>query len=152
MDADERTRLTEIFDQRLAAQEIDFPGWTKAWRSFCPALLAHGGELVVPPPTPDILLEMQCEQGRVVEAAMSEVPGERSDCHLNAARLWRSGAAVSIGTGYALSSDGLWREHSWAWSADGTLLETTDPRDRYFGVRFDDTDAGWFADWQDPPG
>jgi hypothetical protein len=43
--------------------------------------------------------------------------------------------------GYALSafgdselSDGAWREHSWAMSADGYIIETTSPRTVYFGV------------------
>jgi hypothetical protein len=33
---------------------------------------------------------------------------------------------VRIASGYALSSDGLWRQHSWGMDvADGRILETT---------------------------
>jgi hypothetical protein len=40
---------------------------------------------------------------------------EDSRCHENVARLWtdKRWGLVAIGTGYALSEDGLWRRHSW---------------------------------------
>ena len=47
----------------------------------------------------------------------------------------------------ALSADSLWREHSWAWDREGNLVETTETRTRYFGVRLDGPEADWFADW-----
>ena len=62
----------------------------------------------------------------------------------------RRGDAVAVGTGYALSRDLLWREHSWAWDRDGRLIETTETRTRYFGIRMDGPEAEWFADWIDP--
>ncbi len=43
-------------------------------------------------------------------------PMEPSRCHRNVARLWtekkKGSRLVGIGTGYALSDDGLWRRHS----------------------------------------
>ena len=59
--------------------------------------------------------------------------------------LWRSGGAVAIGAGYAQSDDLMWRQHSLAWDRDGSLIETTETRKRYFGVRMDGTQAEWFA-------
>ncbi len=150
MDSDQIAERRAFFERRLEEQERDFPGWAAAWTSFCPALLAHGGTLVVPPPTPDLLLEMQRDQGQVFDPSTLEVRVGDDDCHRNAARLWRTGAASAVGTGYALSDDQLWREHSWAWTAAGVLIETTVPRTRYFGIRFDGEDARWFADWVDP--
>jgi hypothetical protein len=68
----------------------------------------------------------------------------------NAVALWRHGEAVAIGTGYALSDDALWREHSWAWDRQGAVIETTEPRVRYFGLRFEGEQADWFAQWVTP--
>lgn len=67
--------------------------------------------------------------GRVVRRR-----GRPCDCHRNAAALWFAGRAGGIGTGYALSDDGLWREHSWGLGLAGELIETTEPRTAYFGV------------------
>ena len=64
-------------------------------------------------------------------------PGERPDCHVNAVALWRRGDAIAVGTGYALSPDLIWRQHSWAWDRDGRLIETTETQTRYFSVRVD---------------
>jgi YD repeat-containing protein len=94
---------------------------------------------------------MQRERGVVFSSlVMAVVVSPASDCHRNSARLWWDGSAVAVGTGYALSDDELWREHSWAWDDAGRLLETTSSRIRYFSVRFDGEDGRWFADWVAP--
>lgn len=50
------------------------------------------------------------------------LPGRPSDCHGNAATLYvLSEGEVRIGSGYALSDDGLWCRHSWG-------VGKTDPR------------------------
>ena len=69
--------------------------------------------------------------------------GRPSKCHSNSAALWdanrdsyKDGHAVIICTGYALSDDGVWRQHSWlvhAKSRANNLIETTVPRIAYFG-------------------
>ena len=51
---------------------------------------------------------------------------------------------VGIGTGYALSGDGLWRQHSWGLRREG-ILETTVERAKYFGVLPQRDDAESFA-------
>jgi len=63
--------------------------------------------------------------------------GSASQYHQNAHDLLRNGKAAFVGTGYALSQDGLWRGHSWAHRVDGTILETTEPRLAYFGTACD---------------
>jgi hypothetical protein len=75
--------------------------------------------------------------------------GDPRECHLNAVRLWRAEECDAIGTGYALSADGLWREHSWG-VRDGHLVETTEPRIKYLGVVMSDARATWFAGWIAP--
>lgn len=69
--------------------------------------------------------------------------GRPSKCHANAAELWyenketyKDGHAIIICTGYALSKDGFWRQHSWlihAKARANNVIETTEPRLAYFG-------------------
>lgn len=65
------------------------------------------------------------------------VRGEPSQCHANAAELWKMNKDISrICTGYALSTDAMWRQHSWlVWhkARSNQIVETTVPRILYFG-------------------
>lgn len=140
-------RLTRLYDERITEQNAQHPGYEAAWRTFERMVLAHGGTHVVPPVKPDPLLDFLREKGTLTTDAAELVDGDRSDCHRNAVRLWRQGAAAAIGTGYALSDDGLWREHSWGVESDGRVVETTEPRVAYFGVTMSGEGAEWFADW-----
>jgi hypothetical protein len=68
-----------------------------------------------------------------------------SHCHSNAALLWKvAGGVIAIATGYALSKDGLWRRHS-SGIDHGLVVETTEPRIRYFGFGFMEEEAGEFC-------
>ena len=60
-----------------------------------------------------------------------------SQCHRNAAKLWYdSESVIRIASGYALSEDGIWRQHSWG--IDGErIVETTAERSLYFGFEHD---------------
>jgi hypothetical protein len=51
---------------------------------------------------------------------------------------------ANIATGYGLSEDGLWRQHSWLWNGK-KVLETTVPRTIYFGVMLNDVEAARFV-------
>jgi hypothetical protein len=74
-----------------------------------------------------------------------------SMCHSNAALLWRlSLGEVGIVTGYALSGDGLWRQHSWGLRGE-RVVETTRPRVRYFGFKLTGEEAEKFASENLPP-
>lgn len=63
--------------------------------------------------------------------------GAPSQCHSNSAWLWRKHSdQYRIATGYALSEDGCWRQHSWVIEPLKTkdrIIETTEPRIAYFG-------------------
>lgn len=63
--------------------------------------------------------------------------GRPSKCHQNSCDLWVNNKEVTrICTGYALSSDGLWRQHSWlVWCRPrvNTIVETTVKRIAYYG-------------------
>ena len=69
-----------------------------------------------------------------------------SSCHRNVAAVWtkKKFGIVGIATGYALSDDGLWRQHSWGILRDG-VLETTEKRLKYFGVVLQGERADFFA-------
>lgn len=65
--------------------------------------------------------------------------GRRCGCHENSARLVKADEtdSLAVATGYALSDDGMWRQHSWVVTTNqkGTqVVETTGRRLLYFGV------------------
>jgi len=68
-----------------------------------------------------------------------------NSCHWNVASLWRQkeGSLVAIATGYALTK-GLWRQHSWGIQRDA-ILETTESRESYFGLRMEGSEADAYA-------
>lgn len=107
-------------------------------------LLSYGGEEVVPVCEPYV--ESLLQDGESLSpASVVYVDGEPSQCHRNAAVLYEKEDSVTkIGAGWALSDDGLWRQHSWAMRGD-VLVETTEPRVLYFGVLFDGSDADEFV-------
>jgi hypothetical protein len=69
--------------------------------------------------------------------------GLPSACHTNAAMmLVQTRGSVRIAFGYALSTDGLWRQHSWGVDAeDGRIIETTERRVRYYGLILNDDET-----------
>jgi hypothetical protein len=105
-------------------------------------LLGIGGaEIVALPLTMGIdpfvpLLEIW---GQVMEGPVTYRRMEPSECHVNVARLWgerkKWSRLIGVGTGYALSDDGLWRGHSWGLTKRG-IIETTVSRVKYFGLPF----------------
>ena len=66
-----------------------------------------------------------------------------SQCHLSAGmQHLRNPKGRAIMTGYALSEDGMWRQHSWIYDRDDdAVVETTEARVGYFGVLLDDLEA-----------
>jgi hypothetical protein len=114
-------------------------------------LLGIGGaEIVALPLTMGIdplvpLLEIW---GQVMERPVTYRRMEPSQCQLNVARLWeerkKGSRLIGVGTGYALSDDGLWRGHSWGLTKRG-IMETTVSRVKYFGLPFGGKGADWFC-------
>ena len=76
--------------------------------------------------------------------------GEPSRCHENAYRFWASQRVTNIDlllcTGWALSDDGLWRQHSWVRYPEGEVIyETTVERVAYFGFDLTEMEARTFV-------
>lgn len=112
-------------------------------------LIALGGICLVYRHEPD--LELLLRRGKAFSEPVELVSGEPHQCHLNVAQFWREHREdCAIVTGYALSEDGLWRQHSWLRQEDlatgqSHLLETTISRVAYFGVVLTETEAEKFA-------
>lgn len=72
------------------------------------------------------------------------IEGEPNACHSNTVTLYLAGKVDQIVTGYALSGDNMWRQHTWGLKGD-TVVETTVPRDVYFGFTLTGPEAADFV-------
>ena len=74
--------------------------------------------------------------------------GEDCHCHSNSAYLWDANRGrCRIATGYALSADGIWRQHTWVVQPLTTkyrVWETTVKRIGYYGVVLTDDECEVF--------
>jgi hypothetical protein len=109
-------------------------------------LLKLGGTHLVAPPKRDSAVHRLIDTGFVMAGPVQFEMMEGSRCHRNVAATWiqRTHGILGIGSGYALSDDGLWRQHSWGLLREG-ILETTEPRWKYFGVLFQGLEGDRFA-------
>ncbi len=75
--------------------------------------------------------------------------GLPSQCHFNSSRCWEANKdKAMLCTGYALSQDGCWRQHSWLIELrprKNRIVETTVPRVAYFGFVMTPDEAEKFA-------
>jgi len=80
----------------------------------------------------DLLLLGRVSNGKGAKLRLMQT----SQCHGNAARLSaRYPHLYQYETGFAVSSDGTWRPHSWCWAIkDNHIVETTELRVRYLGL------------------
>jgi len=87
-------------------------------------LLSMGGVMVVPRQEPD--QDKILSRGRLWNGDnVRFIRGHPNTCHGNVAMLWwRNPMRYRIATGWALSDDGLWRQHSWIIER-GNVVETT---------------------------
>lgn len=100
-------------------------------------LLAFAGEAVCFPPYKEDLDSILSYGQFWVGSNAKLMRGEPSQCHANSANLWEQNKeATRICTGYALSEDGMWRQHSWlVWhkARSNQIVETTVKRIAYYG-------------------
>lgn len=129
--------------ERLAAAIAVQPSFER----ICELLVGYGGlHVVAPPRSPDPDVDALLVAGYLFHAdAVKMVQGHASQCHSNVSRLWMENPEkFTIVVGYALSSDGLWRQHTWGLH-DGDVVETTESRLLYWGVSLSHEDARMFA-------
>lgn len=96
-------------------------------------LLALGGKTIIwMPVDPD--MENIIKNGREFPIEnRRRFRGEPNKCHGNTARLFLQEDGIEIATGYALSKDERWRQHSWGWEK-GRVVESTQPFTGYYGA------------------
>ncbi len=128
----------------------DSPGASDAPRRerLRAVLLAAGGGTVNLPPIEEDMSRL-LRRGRFWPARGAILmPGTPNMCHANSAACWEANPGrLSLCTGYALSGDGGWRQHSWCITTDGrAVVETTVRRVRYFGFRMSPAEAREFLD------
>ncbi len=127
----------DIFNQRVEILNSEIPGYAENWKKLSEILLAIGGDVVVPMPFADQFLSHQVNRGRVMEPTSVRLElGEPSNCFENSENIVNQSNSHGVFcVGYALSDDGLWREHGWVWDQrDGSIVETTVLRECYFGI------------------
>ena len=73
--------------------------------------------------------------------------GQSCQCHSNSAGIWEANYEqheIAIATGYALSKDGMWRQHTWLVQRKPRsvlIVETTEKRIAYFGFLMTEEEA-----------
>ena len=71
--------------------------------------------------------------------------GRQSQCHRNSASLWnKNKEKYVLCTGYALTEDGMWRQHSWLVEPrvkKSRIIETPPPRFLYIGIGMNNDQA-----------
>lgn len=106
-------------------------------------LLDIGGEEVVPIYEPDT--SKLLNRGHVIDKKDIEMNNMRdSQCHSNVGYLYEKNDSIKIATGWALSDDGLWRQHSWGLTKSD-IIETTEKRDIYYGMVLDNDESREFV-------
>ena len=136
-----------MFAERVAKHDSETPGYGEQWQAWRETLIAAGGQEACPPLSPEedlplLLTRSQYWPGK----GARKVKGAPSQCHWNVATLYDDAAIDSIVTGYALSDDGLWRQHSWGLK-DGRIVETTTRRDAYVGYVLTEDECDDFIYW-----
>jgi len=111
-------------------------------------LLQAGGFAVVPTFESDLNRLLNPDRGILLDGREAVfVRGEPISCHSNAAVLWeKNKGQVRIMTGYALSPDGLWRQHSWNLDSRYVPIESTEKRRLYYGFILTDKESEVFYD------
>lgn len=116
------------------------------WTTLEQRLLSIGGKRVVWW-GPSVHLPAIVARGKLFNQPVKKRKMSNNQCHTNAASLWGDAVkATTIATGYCLSWDGLWRQHSWAIRGKH-VVETTVSRSRYYGIELSENEA--FSFWVD---
>jgi hypothetical protein len=97
-------------------------------------LLSFGGEDLVILDEGESEIDEILASSQVFETTYKRVRGTMCHCHENViVQKEKYPHKYRIATGYALSSDGLWRQHSWLVDKKNRTYETTMPRLLYYG-------------------
>lgn len=116
---------------------------------LCQRLLTFGGESVVVPPIEEDEAKIFGRGQFFSPRGLRRMRGEPSQCHSNTCSLWNANRKkLILCTGYALSDDGVWRQHSWCAMPSSracAIVETTTKRVAYYGFAMTDEEAKLFC-------
>jgi hypothetical protein len=117
-----------------------------AVQNLCVHLLELAGMRACVPFTDARPSDFIRSQGRLVTPKSIRLEqGHQSECHANCAALWPSiKDRYRLMTGYGLSGN-MWRRHTWLADDENEVIETTIPRDLYFGVALSNSQAEAFC-------
>lgn len=129
----------KIFDGPLASQ--------KDHKSLDKVVLAHGGNRVVLIDPPKTFVEALRDHARLSGGKAKFIEGRVNSCHSNSAKIYSGDPKrYQIVTGLALNEE-IWREHTWVRDLKNKeLIETTEPREKYFGITLSGEAAKDFVD------
>jgi hypothetical protein len=120
------------------------------WDRMVEKLLQHGGE-AAQRPTCDPQIGSVLDRGFLFNGRQVRVQGTPNACHANAAEVWmRHEGAMGLCTGYALTKEGIWLQHSWCVTTGDQgkklILETTAVDwEKHFGCVLDEQQSFVFA-------
>jgi hypothetical protein len=108
-------------------------------------LLSFGGEESCMPPIEEDIEKILSRGQLWYGDRILLMKGRRSHCHSNSALLWNENKEnTHIATGYALTKDGMWRQHTWLIHIrprKNQVVETTVRRIAYFGFVMTDDEC-----------
>lgn len=119
------------------------------WPQLEKKLLQLGGHAAQQPECDDHIRPI-VEQGSLQKGRRVRKQGRLNECHANSCELWmRSKGKMSLCTGYALCSSGIWLQHSWCMSlpcvTNPRIFETTCEWRKYFGISLWELEAFRFV-------
>lgn len=133
---DFKTRFQVLEPQRIEFLKERYTGGGAQIEKLRSGLLKFGGSFTLIPGMEEDL-EKLIARGQLWGATGKMLRGAQSQCHSNSALAWESNQdKLFLATGYALSEDGLWRQHSWCINPrprSVQVVETTVERQLYFG-------------------
>ncbi len=128
--------------QAALALEATTPGFADVWAELRGHLLAAGGEDVVPGVRNIASVrELLAGAKMITPGSVTVARVARRSVLENSLVVWlENNGQGTVCRGYALSGDGLWREHTWL-QEDGRIVDATAAHLAYFGTQLGTTEA-----------
>jgi hypothetical protein len=138
--SDDEELYFAMLDRYKRATEKD-----ENWKTLWQRLTGIGGKaIIIPSSLRDEHLVDLIRNGQGLGGVETLEKMEPHQCHKNTALLYDNGKVDDIVTGYALSEDGFWRQHTWGLRGN-EFIETTAKRVFYYGVILTDDQAEKFV-------
>lgn len=138
--------IEQILPENMSDYPEYFVNMMKSMLQLRTLLLSFGGSEVCMPAYEEDLYNILARGQLWYGDRIHMMKGQPSQCHRNSSYCWEANQDKTVlCTGYALSEDGMWRQHSWLVELrprKNRIVETTVPRVAYFGFGMD-ADEAW---------